>query len=283
VVVAAKNEEINIEKCLSALSRASEIVVVDSHSVDNTSLIAESMGARVVNFDYFGGYPKKRQWALDNLEFKGDWILVVDADEVIPDELWAEIEDEIYSSNPKDAYLVTKGFHFLGRQFRFGGFSHDAVIFFRKGAARFEKLISDDKSGLDMEVHERVIVEGAIGSLRTPLLHEDLKGLHAYIERHNDYSTWEAKLRLDFASTRQYGVESIRPSFLGNTQERRRFLKKLVMTLPFEPFIWFCYHYFLRLGFLEGQPGYIASRLRSQYIFAVKAKLKEMTTTIDRD
>ena len=93
------------------------------------------------------------------------------------------------------AYLVTKGFHFLGRRFRFGGFSHAAVLLFRTGQAKFETLLADSCDGLDMEVHERLIVRGTIGRIRTPLVHEDFKGLEAYLSRHNRYSTWEARIR----------------------------------------------------------------------------------------
>ena len=93
------------------------------------------------------------------------------------------------------AYLITKGFHFLGQRFRHGGFSHAAVLLFRRGAARFEHLLDEPADALDMEVHERLLVDGAIGRLATPLVHEDFKGLEAYIDRHNRYSTWEAKVR----------------------------------------------------------------------------------------
>src|SRR5690625_7228949 len=94
----------------------------------------------------------------------------------------------------------------MGRRFRFGGFSHQAVLLFRNGRARFEELIDDPASALDMEVHERVLVEGSIGILQTPLIHEDYKGLEAYIDRHNRYSTWEARLRSDFLRSEERRV-----------------------------------------------------------------------------
>jgi hypothetical protein len=186
-----------------------------------------------------------------------------------------EIVAVVSSPNACDAYLIRKGFHFLGRKFRFGGFSHSAILLFRTGKARFERLVEDDAHALDMEVHERLIVDGVIGSLRTPLVHRDYKGLEAYIDRHNKYSTWEARARARYLQYTTDAREMVRARPFGNVQERRRFLKMIAMRLPGEPYWWFLYHYVLRLGFLEGRPGLIASRLRCQYISHVRAKIYE--------
>jgi hypothetical protein len=107
------------------------------------------------------------------------------------------------------------------------------------------------------------------------LIHDDFKSLHSYIDRHERYSTWEARLRTKYLETGRYGDESIKSSLFGNAQERRRFLKHLAMRIPGESVIWFIYHYFLRLGFLEGRAGFIASRIRAQYIAAVRTKMCE--------
>ena len=185
VLLAAKNEAVNLPRCLSALNPVKRVILLDSLSVDDTSNIAHRYGAEVVQFNYAGGYPKKRQWALENIEINTPWILLLDADEVVPEGLWKEISEAISGKTDKDAFLITKGFHFLGRQMRRGGFSHSAVLLFKTGKARFECLFDDEPDGLDMEVHERVVVDGQIGRLVTPLIHEDFKGLEAYIERHN--------------------------------------------------------------------------------------------------
>jgi glycosyltransferase involved in cell wall biosynthesis len=276
VLVAAKNEEANLPRCLAALSPASRVVLLDSHSRDKTADLALAAGAEVVQFSYGGGYPKKRQWALDTLDLRTDWVLLLDADEVVPQALWEEIAAAIVAPHAPPAFLITKGFHFLGRRFRFGGFSFATVLLFRRGKARFERILGDAGDGLDMEVHERLIVDGPVGRLRTPLIHEDFKGLHAYLDRHNRYSTWEAALRFNYRATGRYGAETIRPRLFGNTQERRRFLKGLIVRLPFEPLLWFAYHYWFRLGFLEGRPGLIASQIRAAYIREVRAKVYEL-------
>lgn len=275
VVIAVRNEAANIARCLGSLTAMQRVIVVDSHSTDETAEIAERFGAEVLQFEYAGGYPKKRQWALDNADITTPWVLLLDADEVVPDELLSEIEAVTDKDQSEDGYLISKGFHFLGKKFRFGGFSHCAVLLFRTGQARFEHIFDDNPGGMDMEVHERLLVEGRIGKLNCHLIHEDFKGLEAYITRHNQYSSWEAAIRRRYLSDGDWGNDTIRPNLFGNAQERRRFLKQLVCRLPFEHWVWFINHFVFRLGFLEGRAGLIASRIRAQYIANVKAKMYE--------
>jgi glycosyltransferase involved in cell wall biosynthesis len=275
VLIAVKSEIINLRRCLNALTFAHKVIVIDSHSNDGTAELAQREGATVVQFDYNGGYPKKRQWALENLDILTPWVFLVDADEVVPDKLWQEIAKELDKNEPHSAFQITKGFHFLGRRFRYGGFSHSAVLLFKTGKAAFEQL-DDVRTEHDMEVHERIIVQGTVGKLTTPLVHEDFKGLTAYIDRHNQYSTWEAAVRYHYLHTGQYGSATIKPRLFGNSQERRRFLKFMALRVPFEPTLWFLYHYIFRLGFLEGKPGLIASQIRATYISQVRAKIFEL-------
>jgi glycosyltransferase involved in cell wall biosynthesis len=277
VLLAVRNEAINLPQCLAALRPATKVYVLDSHSTDETARIAEQAGAEVVQFDYRGGYPKKRQWGLENLPIATPWIFLLDADEVVPDALWAEIRNVIGNPGGCVAFQVRKGFHFLGKPMRHGGFSHSAVLLFQKGRARFERLFDDEPGGLDMEVHERVIVNGPVGRIAEPLIHQDFKGLEAYIARHNHYSTWEARVRHRYLTTGQYGEEAVEPRWLGNSQERRRAIKRLVIRFPAEQWGWFIYHYFLRLGFLEGKRGLIACQIRASYIAQVRAKIYEMS------
>jgi glycosyltransferase involved in cell wall biosynthesis len=276
VLVAVRNERPNIERCIAALRPAARVVVVDSGSRDGTPEMARDMGAEVVQFVYTGGYPKKRQWALEQLAIATEWVMCVDADEVVPGQLWVEIDRAVRGNTACDAYTIAKQFHFLGRRFRFGGFSFRAVVLFRLGHARFERLVDDGPDGLDMEVHERVLVDGQVGSLPTPLVHDDFKGLAAYLERHNRYSTWEAKLRDQYFRTGRWGLEGVAARPLGNTQERRRFLKMIAIRVPFEALAWFAYHYIVRLGFLEGRRGLIAAQIRAGYIQQIRTKLFEL-------
>ncbi|MCC9640867.1 glycosyltransferase family 2 protein [Rhodopirellula sp. JC740] len=276
VLLAVRNEAANLERCLRALAPAQRVFVIDSGSTDQTVVIAAASGAVVHQFHHEGGYPKKRQWALENLEFPTEWVLMLDADEVVPEQLWVEISRVVQSLEVHSGYLIRKGFHFLGHRMKLGGFSHQAVLLVRAGKARFEQLIEVPGDTLDMEVHERVIVDGPVGVLTTPLIHEDFKGLESYIDKHNRYSTWEAHLRYRLLSTGRYGSESVEPKLFGNAQERRRWLKRLAVRMPGEPLLWFLYHFVFRLGFLEGRPGFIASQIRAQYIANVRAKVFEL-------
>lgn len=278
VIIAAKNECVNMGKCLESLRPAKKVILLDSGSSDGTIDIASQYEVEIIQFYYKGGYPKKRQWALDNLSFETKWIFFIDADERVPHSLWREIEVYLADAESKNisAFVITKGFHFMGKRFRFGGFSHRAVLLFKYGSARFEHLIDDPAEFQDMEVHERLIVTGNIRNLRTPIIHEDFKGLSAYVDRHNKYSSWEAMVRFSYLNNGNYGRSTIVPNLWGNCQERRRFFKKLAVRLPFEPYLWFFFHYIIKLGFLEGKRGLIASQIRSAYIAQVRAKIFEL-------
>jgi glycosyltransferase involved in cell wall biosynthesis len=276
VLIAARNEAANLPRCLAVLVPAARVIVLDSGSTDQTASIVHHTSAELVQFQYKGGYPKKRQWALTTLNINTPWVIFLDADEVITPTLWEEISEAISSAAPCAAYMVRKGFHFLGRKMRFGGFSHAAVFLLKTGKGFFEEIFEDSADSLDMEIHERVIVDGSIGHFKTPLIHEDFKGLEAYIYRHNKYSTWEARLRVQYFKTGNYGKHTINPRLFGNPQERRRFLKGLIIRLPIEPQLWFCYHYFLRLGVLEGRRGLIACTIRANYIRETRAKVFEL-------
>lgn len=274
VLVAARNEEANLGKCLASLGPAARVVVLDSGSTDRTVELARAAGAEVVQFTYVGGYPKKRQWALDNLSFDTPWLMFVDADEEVPPALWAEIAQALQDGRTA-GYAILKEFHFLGRRFRFGGFSHAAVLLVRVGCSRFERLLEDRQGALDMEVHERLIVDGCVRRLSTPLVHRDFKGLDAYRDRHRRYADWEARLRRQFLDTGRYGMEAIQADLFGDLQERRRFLKRIAIRMPGEPFWWFLYHYVVRLGFLEGSAGWLACRIRMEYIRDVRRRIRE--------
>jgi glycosyltransferase involved in cell wall biosynthesis len=276
VILAIKNEEVNLPKCLESINLAEKIFVVDSGSTDNSVDLCESFGATVIQFNYTGRYPKKRQWALENLNIGTEWVLLLDADEVVPKKLWGDIESAINSVDDYNAYQITKSFHFLKKELKYGGFSFGAVLLVKHKAVRFEELFDKDDSGLDMEVHERVIVQGNVGIIKEPLIHDDFKSLQAYIDRHNKYSTWEAGVRYDFIRTGNYGKNAVNARLLGNVQERRRFYKKIAIRVPFEPTFWFLYHYVFKLGFLEGRRGLIAAQIRKSYIEQVRAKIFEL-------
>src|SRR5579871_616160 len=110
VIVAVRNEEKNLPECLEALRGAAEVYIVDSQSTDATPEIARSFGAKVVQFHYQGGWPKKRQWAMDHLPLAHDWLLLIDADEILTPELAAEIRTAIQKPGIDGYYLSLRIF-----------------------------------------------------------------------------------------------------------------------------------------------------------------------------
>ena len=137
VIIAVRNEARNLPRCLAALSEVGEVIVVDSQSTDKTCAIAESFGARVVQFRYNGGWPKKRQWVLDTLPLAYQWILLLDADEVVTRDLSHEIRQAIESQS-FDGYRIRLQMHFLGKPLRHCDASFWKLSLIRKGRARFE-------------------------------------------------------------------------------------------------------------------------------------------------
>src|SRR5207237_7626383 len=131
-----------------------EVYVVDSASADDTVSIAHSYGAKVVQFHYAGGWPKKRQWAMDTLPLSFEWVLLLDADEVLTPELCEEIQLAIENHEVNGYYIALK-VHFLGRRLRHSGARFWKLSLFRKALGRYEcRLENQDGSMADMEVHE---------------------------------------------------------------------------------------------------------------------------------
>ena len=272
VIVAARNEEKNLPRCLETLSDVGEVYVIDSQSTDTTPEIARASGAKVVQFHYQGGWPKKRQWAMENLSLAFDWILLIDADEALTPGLVEEIRLAI--QNPDlSGYYISLQMYFLGRVLRHGDAAFWKLALFRRGKARYEcRLRDQDGSMADMEVHEHVVAAGSTSRLRNPLIHQNVESLSRYIEKHDEYSNWEARVLLQ---GEQDGAD-LRPSLLGTQAQRRRWLKKKLYALPGSPVLLFVYRYFVRLGFLDGVPGLIYCGFQAVQMFHTKAKIYEL-------
>ena len=276
VLIPARNEEANLPACLESVSRADEVFVVDSRSTDRSIEISESYGATVVQFEFNGRYPKKKNWSLENLPFRNDWVLIVDCDERITPELWNEIEQAIANPEFQGYYLNRKVF-FLGRWIRFGGKYPDWNLrLFQHKLGRYENLSTEGiRNTGDNEVHEHVILDGKVGYLKQDMLHIDFRDMYQWLERHNRYSNWEAKVYYNLLhGTDDHGT--IEANLFGSAVERKRFLKKIWVRLPFKPLLRFILFYILRLGFLDGKAGYTYGRLLSQYEFQIGVKLLEL-------
>lgn len=272
VIIAAKNEAKNLSCCLESLPGVAEIFVVDSQSNDGTAEIAESAGAKVVQFHYIGGWPKKRQWALDNLPLACDWVLLLDADEALTPYVFAEMQAAIRDESI-DGYHLGLDMFFLGRRLRHSGASFYKLALFRRGKGKFEcRARNQDASMCDMEVHEHIVVNGGTQKLKHHLLHHNVDSLDRYIHKHNQYSNWEARVWSD----RQNDEQQVEPALFGSQAQRRRWLRKRFFGLPGSPILFFLYKYFLRLGLLDGIPGLIYCAFQGIQFFHSKAKIYEL-------
>ena len=272
VIIPVRNEAHNLRRCLESLKSVGEVYVIDSKSTDDTVAIAQSHGAKVVQFHYAGGWPKKRQWAMDTLPLAYDWTLLLDADEVLTSELADEIQKAIEDPHT-NGYFIALQMYFLGRRLRHSAASFWKLSLFRKGLGRFECRLQDqDASMADMEVHEHVVVTGATLRLIHPLIHHNVESLSRYIQKHNEYSNWEARVWLDGNRSQ----EDIQPSLWGTQAQRRRWLRRHFFGLPGSPILFFLYKYVLSLGFLDGVPGLIYCTMQGIQFFHIKAKIYEL-------
>ncbi len=277
VIVAARNEARNLPRCLESLRNVGEVYVIDSQSTDGTIEIAQAHGAHVVQFHYQGGWPKKRQWAMESLPLAYDWIFLVDADEALTPELEREIREAIQDPN-FDGYYVALRMFFLGRELRHSGASFFKLSLFRRGKGRFECRLKDqDQSMADMEVHEHIVLEADGGSARTarlrhPLLHHNVESLSHYIRKHDEYSNWEARVWLEG----EENAKDLAPALFGTQAQRRRWLRKNLFAIPGSPALFFLYKYVFALGFLDGIPGLIYCGMQGVQFFHIKAKIYEL-------
>lgn len=271
VIVPVRNEAKNLPRCLESLRSFGEVYVIDSQSDDATVEIACSYKAKVIQFYYKGGWPKKRQWALDNLPFAFDWVLLIDADEILTTKLIDEIAKAVLNAKVDGYYIKLQSF-FLNRPLRFSGAGLWKMSLFRRNKSAYEcRLKEQDVSMADMEVHEHVLVDGPTARLSNPLIHHNVESLSRYAEKHNEYSNWEAKVWLN--NDKKTGL---RPSLFGLQAQRRRWLKRHFLGLPGSPILFFLYKYFFCLGFLDGIPGLLFCGYQGIQFFHIKAKIYEL-------
>ncbi|MBK20658.1 MAG: glycosyltransferase [Rhodospirillaceae bacterium] len=265
VLIPTKNEERNLEECMASVSWADEIVVYDSHSTDDTIAIAEKAGATIVKrvFDTFAVH---KNWALDNIDFRNKWILLLDADERVTDLLAEEIKNVIKSEEGSVGYHIARKTVFCGSWMRHSGVYPDYNLrLIQKGRGRYEDRI----------VHEHMIVDGGAGYLKDHLLHDDDKGIERFFDRHNHYTSLEAVEIL--RERKKAGGEKLGGNFFERGPQRRRALKNFAQRyLPFRPMFLFIYMYVLKLGFLDGRMGLRYCLLKMFFEYQIVLKVKEM-------
>ena len=271
LIVPIRNEAGNLRRCLQSVRWADEIFVVDSQSTDGSLAIAQEHGAQVVQFHFNGRWPKKKNWALENLPFRNEWVFILDADEVLPPGAEEEFSRAIANAGENAGYWINRRFMFMGRWLRHAYYPNWNLRLFRYALGRYEKLTDADTHSGDNEVHEHVIVQGPTGRLRCEMDHYAFPSVEVFVEKHNRYSNWEARVSAD---------RSLRGSaaqIRSGPVERRRKLKLLSQRLPFRPLLRFLYIYLWQKGFLDGREGYYFARLHAVYEFLSVAKTYELT------
>jgi glycosyltransferase involved in cell wall biosynthesis len=221
-IVIAMNNERTIARCIASLRWADEIVVVDSGSTDRTTEICRELGAKVHGTSDWPGHGPQKNRALALAT--GEWVISVDSDEWVTPELRTEIERTLAAAGPQRGYAVPRRSTFCGREMRHSGWWPDYVLrVFRRDSGRF----TDDHT------HERLVVEGPVGRLGAPIMHEAITDLDQMLGKMNAYSTASAHMKLDA------GKRGSLPGAIAHG-------------------LWaFFRTYVLRRGFLDGREGFL--------------------------
>ena len=263
VMIFTLNEEIHLPYCLDSLRWCDDIIVVDSYSTDRTEEVCRKNGVRFFQ-NKFEGFGKQRNWALENTSLKHNWILVLDADERVPNELAGEMA-EIAQENPQGvgAYRVRRRFYMWGRWLRYSSLYPTWVVrLVHKGRVRY----------INRGHAETQEVQGEIRELKNDLIDENLKGIDEWFERQNRYSTKDAEFELEQETTSKKFSDLMSSDPL----IRRAALKRLAIRMPGRPLWYFLYSFILRKGFLDGRDGFEFCRMKAIYHHMISSKKYDM-------
>ena len=253
----------NIGACLDSVSWSDDVVVLDSLSTDRTAEIARLRGARVIQrpFDTYAG---QRNFGLRDVQYRNPWVLMLDADERVPQELRDEMLAAVASADDSvSLWRMRRKDHLLGRWIR-GSSGYPTW---------FGRLARIGKVWVERPINEEYHADGDILRLQAHLHHFPFnKGLSAWVAKHDRYSTMEARLRVE----REQGRWRLRDLANPDAIVRRRALKQLAYSLPGRPLIIFMGLYFLRGGVLEGRAGLTFSLLRAWYEYMIDCKCIEL-------
>lgn len=236
-VVITHNEEKNIRRCLESLSWVDEIVVVDSCSQDRTKEIASSFTDKIFDTEW-QGFGKQKEFARTKASY--DWVLSIDADEVISEKLKEEIKTVVEQNSPVDGYYIPRLSNFLGRWIKHNGWYPDYVLrLFKKDKSRFDESL----------VHEKLILEGRTGFLKNEILHYTDPDISHYLSKMDKYTTLSAQELLAEGKS------------------------VTLFDLLFRPMAIFFKMYLLKSGFLDGWQGFLLASFSSFHVFVKYAKL----------
>lgn len=267
VLIPTYNEEVNLTDCLASLvDWAGEIIVIDSFSTDRTVELARSFGAQVVTHEFLTPAQQKN-WALEHLPIQNDWVLFLDADERVPPALREEMAQMILQDgNGYDGFWMRYRLMFYGKWIRHCGWYPVWLLrLVRRSKARWE----------DRAVDEHIILEGKAGYLDNDLIHENLKDMTFWIEKHNRYASQNAQIYYDLLQGKS--SSGVSANFFGSQAERKRFIKQNIwLYLPGRGLLFFLYLYIFRLGFLDGKHGFIFCMMHGIFQQFITVKLWEL-------
>ena len=273
VIILTYNEEKNIEACLKSVSDfAQDIFIIDSFSTDKTLEIARGYTNNIIQHS-FETQAKQFNWALDNVEINTDWVMRLDADERVSEELAKELNDKLHNfSKDITGLYIKRRVYFMDHFIRHGGYYPTWLLrIWRTGKARSEEQILNEHI---------ILLEGKTANLKHDIIDWNKKGLGFWIDKHNSFAERFAKEIIAIKDGSIKDVTLIDASIFGTQEERKRWLKQnLYVHLPMfvRCLLYFVYRYFLRLGFLDGLQGLIFHFLHGfWYLFLVDAKIYEL-------
>jgi len=243
VQIMTKNEESKIRRCLESVKWADEIVIVDGYSTDGTIDICRQYNAKIIQHKFDGSFDTDCNIGIENASC--DWILKIDADEVVADSLRKDIESVLEDDRGFSAFKFRRKNFFLGHFMRYGGWYHYILSLFKKGKAYYKGSI-----------HETLVVNGKVGQIEGDCEHYPFNSISEFMERHNRYSTIEAQKILD-----NRGILD---------------MKVINYNLKIKPLKRFWKFYIKKQGFREGVHGFIFSILFAWVHFLNWAKYWEM-------
>ncbi len=264
VLILTRNEEQDLPGCLDSVAWSDDIHVYDSCSDDRTVQIAEERGARVTQRT-FDNWSAHQNWGLRNIRFRHPWVFYIDADERVTPELAANLPTAV--SNPARcvAFQVQRRDFLMGTWLRHVQASPFYLRLFRPDKMHYERLVNPIS-----------IADGPVGKVSGHLDHFPFsKGFSHWLNRHNSYSTFEARQILE--NRRKSEAFSIYQAFFCSEFHRRRFhQKELFYRLPARPLIKFALLYLAKRGFLDGRAGLTYATLQSIYEYMIVLKTREL-------
>lgn len=278
VVILTRDEAVHIARAIGSVQAvADRIVVVDSGSTDKTADIARGLGAEVL-VHLFTTQAQQFNWALDQLPKDTDWVLRLDADEIVTKSLEKEIKENLGRLAPEFAGVhCSRRMNFLGKPVKRGGlFPIRLIRLFRFGRGRSE----------DRWMDEHILVDGPVAEFSGEIIDDNLKSLTWWIAKHNSYASREAVELLDL-ETEFLGRElSLTSTTSGQAGAKRWLKEKVYARLPggLRAFVYFLYRYVFRLGFLDGREGAAFHVFQGLwYRYLVDTKLHEVKAYMRRN